>query len=101
MEVGGGCWVELRVNRVPPNAAKPHGIDHSLCLLALDGTRLVCYDNAHPVASGRGPGRRRAGTSDHRHVRAVAKSYRDTDAETLLQDFWADLERVLKEEGGS
>jgi len=73
MEIGRGYWVELRVKRVPPSEVKQHGIDYSLCLLAPGGTRLVCYDNAHPVRPRRG--RKRAASSDHRHVRTIVKSY--------------------------
>jgi hypothetical protein len=97
MEVGQGYWVELRVKQVPVSEAKPHGIDYSLCLLGPDGTRLVCYDNAHAVKRKRG--QKRARTSDHRHVRTIVKSYDYSNAETLMQDFWTDVERILKEEG--
>ncbi len=99
MEVGGGYWVTLRARKVLPSAAKPHGIDYSLSLLGPDGRRLVGYDNAHPVPAGSGPGRKKPTTGDHRHAGASARPYDYADAETLLQDFWADVERVLKEEG--
>ena len=84
---------------VPPTPDKPHGIDYSLCLLGPDGRRLVCYDNAHPVSVGRGPGKKKSKTSDHKHERTKVKPYDYEDAETLVQDFWTDVERVLKEEG--
>ncbi len=48
------------------------------------------------------PGVRRRGKNargDHRHERSRAKPYDYADAETLVQDFWADVERVLKSEG--
>jgi hypothetical protein len=99
MEVGGGYWVSLRPRKVPPSVAKPHGIDYSLSLLGPDGRRLVGYDNAHPVAVGSGPARKRRTSGDHRHARTTVRPYDYSDAETLLQDFWADVERVLKEEG--
>jgi hypothetical protein len=99
MEVGQGFWVELRAKKVPPTPGKPHGIDYSLCLLGPDGRRLVCYDNAHPVSAGRGPARKKSKTGDHRHERTKVKPYDYQDAETLVRDFWTDVERVLKEEG--
>ena len=68
MEVGGGYWVSLRARKVPPSTAKPHGIDYSLSLLGPDGRRLVGYDNAHPVAAGSGPGRKKRTSGDHRHA---------------------------------
>ena len=97
MEVGGGCWVALRVKRVPASAAKPHGIDYSLALIGPRDERLVCYDNAHPVAGGTRGKKRTA--ADHRHIRGQTWAYAYTGAETLMQDFWMDVERVLKEEG--
>lgn len=99
MEVGGGCWVALRVKRVPASAAKPHGIDYSLALIGPRDERLVCYDNAHPVKAGRAAGRKKSKAGDHRHIRDRVRPYAYSDAETLMRDFWADVERVLKEEG--
>ena len=95
MEVGGGHWVALRVKRVPVSAAKPHGIDYSLALIGPKDERLVCYDNAHPVRTGR----KKPKARDHRHVRDRARPYAYSDAETLMRDFWTDVERILKEEG--
>jgi hypothetical protein len=99
MEVGGGYWVEISAIRVPPTPSKPHGIDYSLCLLDPNGNRLVCYDNSHAVSVGRPPSRRRSTTNDHKHTRHSIKQYEYTDAETLMMDFWKDVEKVLKEEG--
>jgi hypothetical protein len=89
----------LRAKRVVASEAKPHGIAYSLVLIAPNDERLVCYDNAHPVKAGRGPGRKKPKAADHRHIRKRIAPYAYTDAETLMQDFWADVERVLKEEG--
>ncbi len=47
-------WVKFVVRRVPVSAGKPHGLDYSLTLHDASGKRLVGYDNAHPVSSGRG-----------------------------------------------
>jgi len=99
MEVGGGFWVALRVRRVTASAARPHGIAYSLVLIGPGDERLVCYDNAHPVKAGRGPGGRKAAAADHRHVRSRIAPYAYTDADVLMRDFWTDVERVLKEEG--
>ena len=99
IEVGGGYWVKISAKRVAPTAAKPHGINYSLCLLAPNGDRRVCYDNAHPVQSGRPPSGRMSQTNDHTHTRGTVTPYSYVSAEQLLIDFWADVERVLKEEG--
>jgi hypothetical protein len=99
MEQGKGFWVEFRAKRVPPSTAKPHGIDYSLCLLDPNGKRLVCIDNAHPVPIGRPPARKTSKTNDHAHLRNSIVPYNYTDAETLVTDFWTQVEKVLKEEG--
>lgn len=98
-EVGSGYWVEMRAARVPPTSARPHGVTYALCLLDPDGERLVCYDNAHASSEGRAPSRRARATHDHRHVGKRVMPYVYTDAETLLEDFWADVEKALKEAG--
>jgi len=98
-EVGGGYWVKFEACRVPPTTSKPHGVDYSLCLLGPKDLRHVCYDNAHPVRSGRPPGGKMSLTNDHRHIGAVVEPYNFIDAETLLNDFWTDVEKVLKQEG--
>jgi len=94
IDVGGGYWVALRAKRVPRSEGKPHGIDYSLCLIGPDEARVVCYDNAHLVRSGR-----RQGAKDHRHFRGSVWPYRYVDPGTLLSNFWTDVYRVLKDEG--
>jgi hypothetical protein len=99
IEVGGGYWVEFQAKRVPQTEAKPHGVDYGLCLVSPNWGRRVCYDNAHPVQSGRAPSGRMSQTNDHRHVEGTVTPYAYKDAEQLLIDFWADVERILKKEG--
>jgi Family of unknown function (DUF6516) len=99
MEQGKGFWVEIHAKRVPPSTVKPHGIDYCLCLLNPSGKRLVCFDNAHPVSVGRPPSRKMSKTNDHQHVRRSVTPYAYTDAETLMGDFWAEVDKVSKAEG--
>ena len=79
---------------------KPHGIDYSLTLHGPDGERLVGFDNAHPVAR-----RKRGGPQDHRHPpvkpgdQRTIRAYEYRDAATLLADFWATVEAMLRERG--
>jgi hypothetical protein len=73
---------------------KPHGLDYSLTLHGPDSVRLVGFDNAHPV------GRTRRGSpQDHRHRLRTVRPYDYRDAATLLGDFWAEVDAVLKEIG--
>jgi hypothetical protein len=90
----GHYWVRFVVTKVPPSPAKPHGLDYSLTLHGPDGGRLAGFDNAHPV-----PPRKRGAPQDHRHRLLTLKSYDYRDAATLLGDFWAMVDAVLRERG--
>ena len=79
---------------MPVSPEKPHGLDYSLTLHGPDGERLVGFDNAHPIAM-----RRRGEPQDHRHRLRTIKPYEYTDAATLLADFWALMDAVLREKG--
>jgi hypothetical protein len=90
----GRYWVRFTVTQVPHSAAKPHGLDYSLTLHGPDGERLIGFDNAHPVGN-----RTRADAYDHRHRANAAIPYEYHDAVTLLHDFWAEVDTVLKHKG--
>ena len=62
-----GHWVKFVVVRTETSVERPHGLSYSLTLHAPDGTRLVGFDNAHPVRERQGTGTRRRRRSDHRH----------------------------------
>ena len=94
-----GHWVKFIVLRTEVTPERPHGLSYSLTLHAPDGTRLVGFDNAHPVRDGRGPGARRRGESDHRHRLRMIRPYDYKDAATLLADFWKEVDGVLRERG--
>ena len=94
-----GHWVKFIVLRTEVTPERPHGLSYSLTLHAPDGARLVGFDNAHPVRERRGPGTRRPGEHDHRHRLRTIRAYDYTDAATLLEDFWKEVDAVLKERG--
>ena len=99
VEDTGSYWVKFDVNRVEASVAKPHGLDYSLTLHGPQGERLVGFDNAHPVKSGGGPGAKRPIEQDHKHRLKTIKPYDYKDAGTLLVDFWAEVDSILKEKG--
>ena len=92
-------WVKMVVKQIPASPERPHGISYSLTLHASGGERLLGYDNAHAVITGSGPGRRVAERHDHRHRHGTTKPYAFRDAATLMQDFWEDVEAILRERG--
>ena len=94
-----GHWVKFVVLRTEVTPDRPHGLNYSLTLHAPDGTRLVGFDNAHPVRERYGPGNRARVESDHRHRLRTIRPYDYTDAATLLEDFWKEVDAVLRERG--
>ena len=72
-------FVELVIWRLPrPARGSSHRFKYRLALVR-DGICVLRYDNE-------------AGKGDHRHVRNVEEPYAFADADTLLADFWRDVE---------
>ncbi len=94
-----GHWVKFVAIRVGVTPERPHGLSYSLTLHAPDGARLVGFDNAHAVGGRRGQGKRRHRERDHRHRLRNVRPYGYTDAATLLEDFWNEVDAVLRERG--
>ena len=94
-----GHWVKFVVVRTEATAERPHGLSYSLTLHAPDGERLVGFDNAHGVREGRGLGARRRRERDYRHRLRSIRPYEYTDAAALLEDFWKEVDEVLRERG--
>ncbi len=92
-------WVKYEVTRIEPTDEKPHGIDYSLTLHDPTGKRILGYDNAHPTKATDGPGGKKTKSQDHKHRYDTVRPYKFTDAGTLMEDFWTDVEKLLKEKG--
>ena len=97
MTQGGTFLVRFIVKLVPSSPARPHGLNYSLTLHDETGKRIVGFDNAHADSAGK-RGRRRA-AQDHWHRLGATRPYEYHDAATLLADFWAEVDAVLKERG--
>jgi hypothetical protein len=95
----GRYWVKFEVKRCEASAERPHGLRYSLTLHGPSGERLVGFDNAHPASTTAGPARRSRQTHDHMHRLRTIRPYEYRDAATLLGDFWAEVDAVLKERG--
>ena len=96
-----GYWVKMEVSSVDVTAERPHGIRYSLTLHAPDSTRLIGFDNAHSVKP-TGSRFKHAGKRfpyDHRHRHALDEGvlYEFDTAYQLVSDFYAEVDRVLKE----
>jgi len=95
-----GYWIKIEVWRIPPSEHAQHGIRYSLTLHDKYGTRVLGYDNAHAVK--RPKKFKFAGQRlpyDHRHRTASDKGvpYAFESAYRLLEDFFAEADRVIKE----
>jgi len=97
-----GYWVKMNVSRVAVTAERPHGIKYSLTLHAPDSTRLIGFDNAHSGIRPEGSRFLHVGKKypyDHRHRNATDSGvlYEFDTAYQLVGDFYAEVDRVLKE----
>ena len=95
----GKYYVRFVVRTVPPTPERPHGLSSSHTLHGEGGERLVGFDNAHAVTAQAGPGGRSKRARDHRHRLRTVRPYEYKDAATLLADFWAQVDSMLKEKG--
>ena len=98
-EVGGGFWIKIVAHRVPPDVDRPNGVGYSLTLHEPNGRRVFGIDNAHSTPVRRGPSGRRATGRDHLHRDDSVRPYTYRDAESLLEDFWREVDAILKKRG--
>jgi hypothetical protein len=96
-----GYWIKFEIKRVKAARTRPHGLSYSFTLHAPDGTRLIGFDNAHGVPAAGSRFKRRPDRHDHWHRTEgdPGRPYRFKDAETLIDDFFDEVERVLGERG--
>jgi hypothetical protein len=97
-----GYWVKFAVARVDVTPQRPHGIRYSLTLHDPDGNRLMGFDNAHGGVKPAGSrfkhtGKRFAFDHRHRHATDEGVLYEFDTAYKLVEDFYSEVDRVLKE----
>jgi hypothetical protein len=92
-------WVRFVVRRVEPSPERPQGLNYSLTLHGPHRRRLVGFDNAQAVRQSPRPGGAAKGACDHRHRMDTVRPCRFKDAATFIEDFWAEVDRLLKEKG--
>ena len=87
--------------KVKASEGKPHGLNYSFTLHGPDNGRLIGFDNAHSVPAKGSRFKRRPQAMDHWHRTETdeGRPYAFKDAETLLDDFFDEVERVLMERG--
>ena len=88
-----GYAVKIEAREIEATRHRPHGIKYSLTLHDPAGRRIYGLDNAHGI--------RRQPEYDHRHVYGGRKTikYDYRGSAELLEDFYREVERILKERG--
>jgi hypothetical protein len=99
VDAKGEYWVRFSVCRAASTTERPHGLRYSLTLHGPDGGRLVGFDNAHSVLASQSPGGKGRGGYDHKHRFQTVRPYQFKDPASLLEDFWAEVDSVLKQKG--
>jgi hypothetical protein len=96
-----GYWLKFEIKRGESTAERPHGLRYSFTLHDPDGRRLVGFDNAHTVPATGSRFNERPAAADHWHrtENDEGRPYAFIDAETLVQDFFREVRRVLAARG--
>ncbi len=100
LDQGGGYWIKIEAWQAEISNAMPHGIRYSLTLHEPYGKRILGYDNSHavkPPKKFKYAGRILPYDHKHRHAADKGIPYEFKDAQQLLNDFFADVDRVLQE----
>ena len=98
---GRGYWIKVEAWLVEASEAIPHGIRYCLTLHNPGNKRILGYDNAHAVKSPKGSKHaRHVVEHDHKHTHVADEGvpYEFKGVYKLLEDFFADVSRVLEEE---
>lgn len=84
-------WHKIEVRKLNcMNSNFPHGIKYSLTLHALNGIRILGYDNAHPMKGASDQ------PFDHIHKKTRIVNYNYQNAAQLLADFFNDVMVILE-----
>jgi hypothetical protein len=91
-----GYRVKIEAQRVKATKGRPHGVKYSLTLHDAEGRRIYGLDNAHRAHS-------RRSAFDHRHVYGArrVRPYAYRGPIELLEDFYREVERIVKERGAT
>jgi hypothetical protein len=100
-EAASGYVVEFTVKRTASSKERPHGISYALVFRPQRGEPYVKFDNAHVVDRPGGRFVKGPTAYDHWHrdESDPGRPYSFTTATRLLEDFWAEVKRVMNEKG--
>lgn len=96
-----GLWWKIEARRVAATEFIPHGIYYSLTLHNRYNTRIMGYDNSHavkPPGKFKYAGQRLPYDHKHRHSSDKGIPYEFKNAQQLLDDFFAEVDRIAEEQ---
>ncbi|MFO8025488.1 DUF6516 family protein [Thiohalophilus sp.] len=104
LDQGEGYWIKIEAKRLAnPTSERPHGISYSLTLHDPYNQRILGYDNAHAVQQAGNKsysGRRVEYDHKHRSIKDKGEPYEFVSAYQLLEDFFTEVDSVLKKHRG-
>jgi hypothetical protein len=91
-----GHFVKFEIRLIQASDVVPHGIAYSFTFHAPDGTRLLGFDNAHPVPHSGGRYVKPKVVADHWHrtQHDEGRPYTFVSPAQLLEDFFTEVEKV-------
>lgn len=94
--MNGQFFAKFEAQMVKPSSGVPHGIKYSLTLHDRAGRRVLGFDNAHAIQIKKGRFIERPIEADHWHYGTgeVVRQYRFQGPGKLLEDFWAEVEKL-------
>jgi len=96
-----GHFVKFEIRLVEESGIVPHGIAYSFTFHEPDGSRLLGFNNAHPVPHSGGRYVKPKAEADHWHrtKNDEGRPYTFVSAAQLLDDFFAEVERICEAQG--
>lgn len=99
--LAGGHFLKFEIRLVERSGKVPHGIAYSLTFHDQEGTRLIGFDNAHPIphTGGRYVKPRVEADHWHRTINDEGRPYTFVSVAQLLEDFFTGVERICGAQG--
>ncbi len=96
-----GHFLKFEIRLVAQSDQVPHGIAYSFTFHDPEGTRLLGFDNAHPVPHAGGKFVKAKPDADHWHrtENDEGRPYAFVSAAQLLEDFFAEVEKLCEARG--
>lgn len=96
-----GHFLKFEIRLVEQSGQVPHGIAYSFTFHDPEGTRLLGFDNAHPVPHTGGKYVKPKPEADHWHrtINDEGRPYAFITVEQLLEDFFTEVEKICVKQG--